>query len=183
MLQHFIGVWFSQFSYCRLNPSRSPNSKSTRPPANHSLFRYCWQTSWLWDSRIAIHHIQEETATEDRIFIMNLAIVYKLYLGIKNIRFEENLSYSSIVPRRENNIKGIHWLWTSKWNSCYSWFPNSLQYSLRGWIWSDLISNWSILILPHFIEGAPQNVRIGDGYALHSDSIKVTTQLKASENT
>ena len=116
MLQHFIGVWFSQFSYCRLNPSRSPDFKSTRPPANPSLFRYCWQTPWLWDSKIAIHHIQEETATEDRIFIMNLAIVYKLYLGIKNIRFEESLSYSSIVPRRENNIKGIHWLWTSKWN-------------------------------------------------------------------
>ena len=103
MLRHCIGVWFSQFSYCRLNPSRSPNSKSTRPPANHSLFRYCWQTSWLWDSRIAIHHIQEETATEDRIFIMNLAIVYKLYLGIKKIRFEKGLSYSSIVPQRENN--------------------------------------------------------------------------------
>ena len=100
---------------------------------------------------------------------MNLAIVYKLYLGIKKIRFEKVLSYSSIVPRRENNIKGIHWLWTSKWNSCYSWFPNSLQYSLRGRIWSDLISNWSILILPHFIEGAPQNVRTGGGYALHRE--------------
>ena len=113
MLQHFIGVWFCQFSYCRLNLSRSPSFKSMRPPANHSLFRYCWQTSWLWDSKIAIHHIQEETATEDKIFIMNLATVFKLYLGIKNIRLEESLSYSSIVQQRENNIKGAHWLWTS----------------------------------------------------------------------
>ena len=148
MLRHCIGVWFSQFSYCRLNPSRSPNFKSTRPPANHSLFRYCWQTSWLWDSKIAIHHIQEETATEDRIFIMNLAIVYKLYLGIKKIRFEKVLSYSSIVPRRENNIKGIHWLWTSKWNrkAATHGFPiaSSIPYEVEfGPIWFPTEASWS----------------------------------------
>ena len=149
MLRHIIGVWFSQFSYCRLNPPRSPiNSKSTRPPANHSLFRYCWQTSWLWDSRIAIHHIQEETATEDRIFIMNLAIVYKLYLGIKKIRFEKVLSYSSIVPRRENNIKGIHWLWTFKWNkkAATHGFPmaSSIPYVVEfGPIWYPTEASWS----------------------------------------
>ena len=148
MLQHFIGVWFCQFSYCRLNPSRSPSFKSMRPPANHSLFRYCWQTSWLWDSRIAIHHIQEETATEDRIFIMNLAIVYKLYLGIKNIRFEESLSYSSIVPRRENNIKGIHWLWTFKCirKAASHGFPmaSSIPYVVEfGPIWYPTEASWS----------------------------------------
>ena len=111
MLQHFIGVWFSQFSYCRLNPSRSPNFKSTRPPANHSLFRYCWQTPWLWDSKIAIHHIQEETATEDRIFIMNLATVFKLYLGIKNIRLEESLFINCTTAIKK--YKGADWIWTS----------------------------------------------------------------------
>ena len=126
----------------------SPDFKSTRPPANHSLFRYCWQTPWLWDSKIAIHHIQEETATEDRIFIMNLAIVYKLYLGIKNIRFEESLSYSSIVPRRENNIKGIHWLWTSKWNrkAATHGFPiaSSIPYVVEfGPIWFPTEASWS----------------------------------------
>jgi len=110
--------------------------------------RYCWQTPWLWDSKIAIHHIQEETATEDRIFIMNLAIVYKLYLGIKNIRFEESLSYSSIVPRRENNIKGIHWLWTSKWNrkAATHGFPiaSSIPYVVEfGPIWYPTKASWS----------------------------------------
>ena len=69
-----------------------------------------------------------------------------------------------------------------KYKSCYSWFPNGLQYSLHGRIWSNLISNRRILILPHFIEGAQQNVRTGGGYALHSDSIKFTTQLKTSKN-
>ena len=39
-------------------------------------------------------------------------------------------------------------------------------------IWSNSISNRSILILPnipHYIEGAPQNVHTGGGYALHRE--------------
>ena len=155
MLRHIIGVWFSQFSYCRLNPSRSPNSKSTRPPANHSLFRYCWQTSWLWDS-IAIHHIQEETATEDRIFIMNLAIVYKLYLGIKKIRFEKVLSYSSIVPRRQNDKRHtltLNLQLASKWDrkaATYG-FPiaSSSPYVFEfGPIWFPTEASWSCQRFP-----------------------------------
>ena len=148
MLQHFIGVWFCQFSYCRLNPSRSPSFKSMRPPANHSLFRYCWQTSWLWDSRIAIHHIQEETATEDRIFIMNLAIVYKLYLRIKKYQIWRMLILFINFTMARHIIKGIHWLWTSKWNrkAATHGFPiaSSIPYVVEfGPIWFPTKASWS----------------------------------------
>ena len=155
MLRHIIGVWFSQFSYCRLNPSRSPNFRSTRPPANHSLFRYCWQTSWLWDRKIAIHHIQEETATEDRIFIMNLATVFKLYLGIKNIRLEESLFINCTTARKQYKRRTLtlNLQLASKWDrkaATYGFpFASSRPYVVEfGPIWFPTEASWSCQRFP-----------------------------------
>ena len=54
---------------------------------------------------------------------------------------------------------------------------SQLFYDVFSWVGTFMDNH------PMCAQNAPQNVRIGDGYALHSDSIKVTTQLKASENT
>ena len=65
----------------------------------------------------------------------------------------------------------------SQWPPVFPTWLNLVQFDIQP-----------ILILPYFIEGAPQNERTGGGYALHtvqctgSDSIKVTTQLKTAEN-
>ena len=104
------------------------------------------------------------------------------------------LSQTSPIPRSPDGDNKRHTLtlnFQMKQKSCYSWFPNGLQYSLRGLIWSKLISNRSILILPHFIEGAPQKLRTGGGYALHRERFynsynpaeNIGKQLRTSENT
>ena len=70
--------------------------------------------------------------------------------GDKNIRFEESLSYSSIVPRQENNIKGAHWLSTS------NLLPNEIEkLPLMVSQWSPVLPTWSNLVQFDFHQKHP----------------------------
>ena len=112
--------------------------------------------------------------------------------GDKNIRLEESLSYSSIVPRRENNIKGAHWLWTS------NLLPNEIEkLPLMVSQWPPVLPTWSNFVKFDFQK---KHLDPAENSALHSGSSikyahrgwlciaqgvvihKIPTQLRTSEN-
>ena len=95
--------------------------------------------------------------------------------------FEWSLSYSSIVPRREDSKRRtltLNLQLASKWErkAAANGFPTASSTP-------NFQQKHPKTDIPHYIEGAPQNVRTGGGYAPHREwlSTKVKVQLKTSE--
>ena len=103
--------------------------------------------------------------------------------------FEWSLSYSSIVPRREDSKRRtltLNLQLASKWErkAAANGFPTASSTP-------NFQQKHPETDIPHYIEGAPQNVRTGVGYASHRGVVinknynpakNITKQLRTSEN-